>query len=194
MQNESRGVFKIETIEKAQLEMRNNYLYGATGIIVSGIVWLLSGVVAYSYSPEAAVWTLLIGGIFIHPVSIVLIKILGATGNHSKSNPLGSLAMEGTFFMLMTIPLAYGLSLQRFEWFFDGMLLIIGGRYLTFNTIYGSRLFWILGALLGITAYTLFSLNAPSHISAFTGASIEILFGSFVLMNSRRAKGREEKR
>ena len=30
------------------------------------------------------------------------------------------------------------------------MLLIIGGRYLTFSSIYGIRLYWILGAVLGV--------------------------------------------
>ena len=113
---------------------------------------------------------------------------MGVSGTHTKNNPLGRLGMEGTFFMLMCIPLAYGLSLQRVEWFFQGMLMIIGGRYLTFNTIYGNRLFWILGGILGIAAYSLFSFNAQSYISALTGAGIEIFFGLFLYFNAKRSK------
>jgi drug/metabolite transporter (DMT)-like permease len=183
---DSKQIEDIDNIKQAQTEMRNHHMSGATGIIVSGFVWLVTSFVAYSYSPENAVWTLLIGGALIHPVSTMLNKMIGVGGTHGKNNPLGSLAMEGTFFMLMCIPLAYVLSLQRTEWFFQGMLMIIGGRYLTFNTLFGNRLFWILGGVLGMAGYVLFSLNAQSTITALTGAVIEILFGFFVYFNVRR--------
>ena len=89
---------------------------------------------------------------FIHLVSVLLSKVLGLSGSHTNGNPLGNLAMEGTIFMIMCLPLAYGLSLQHTEWFFQGMLLIIGGRYLTFASIYDFRSYWVLGAVLGVAA------------------------------------------
>lgn len=176
----------FNNVKLAQTEMRNNHLLGATGIVVSGLMWLISSFVAYNYSAKQAVWTLLIGGVLIHPVSTVFNKIIGVSGTHSKNNPLSSLIMEGTFFMLMCIPLAYGLSLLKIEWFFQGMLMIIGGRYLTFNTIFGNRIFWFLGGTLGISGYLLFSINASPYLSALTGASIEILFGMFVYLDARK--------
>jgi drug/metabolite transporter (DMT)-like permease len=176
----------MENFDQAQQEMRTNYSQGAVGVITSGFIWLISGFAAYIYSPKQAVWTLFLGGMLIHPLSIVFNKMLGVSGNHSKNNPLGNLAAEGTFFMLMGIPLAFVLSFQRAEWFFQGMLLIIGGRYLTFNTIYGNRLYWILGAVLGVAGFLLFSFNAQSYTSAFAGSMIEICFGLFVLFNSRK--------
>lgn len=183
---ETTQIENIDTVKLAQTEMRNNHMYGATGIVVSGLIWLTSSLVAYNYSSRQAVWTLLIGGVLIHPISTIFNKIIGVSGTHSKNNPLASLAMEGTFYMLMCIPLAYELSLQRIEWFFPGMLMIIGGRYLTFNTIFGNRLFWILGGFLGIAGYILFSLNAKCYISALTGAGIEIFFGLFVYLHARK--------
>ena len=165
----------IDTVKLAQTEMRNNHMYGATGIVVSGLIWLTSSLVAFNYSSRQAVWALLIGGVLIHPISTIFNKMIGISGAHSKNNPLASLAMEGTFYMLMCIPLAYGLSLQRIEWFFPGMLMIIGGRYLTFNTIFGNRLFWVLGGVLGIAGYILFSLNTKCYISALTGG-VELKF------------------
>ena len=107
---------------------------------------------------------------------------------HSKGNLLGNLAGEGTIFMLMCLPLAYLLSLQHSEWFFQAMLMIIGGRYLTFATIYGNKIYWILGGVLGIAAYFLFSLKLESSVSALTGAAIEITFGLFMLVAFRRNK------
>lgn len=186
IQTDSTQIEDIDNIKLAQNEMRNNHMYGATGIVVSGLIWLISSFVAHNYSARYAVWSLLIGGVLIYPISTIFNKIFGVNGTHNKNNPLGGLAMEGTFFMLMCIPLAYGLSLQRIEWFFQGMLIIIGGRYLTFNTIFGNRIFWILGGILGISGYILFSFNAQSYISALTGAGIEIFFGSFIYLNARR--------
>jgi len=146
------------TLVQAQTDMCKGYANGSIGIIVSGFIWLISATVSYQYTADKAVWTLLIGGIIIHPVSILFYKIIGLSGNHSKGNRLGNLGMEGTIFMIMCIPIAFGLSLQHVEWFFQGMLLIIGGRYLTFSSIYGIKLYWILGAILGLQHAYYFTL------------------------------------
>jgi hypothetical protein len=164
-------------IHLAQREMSENYLNGSVGIVVSGFMWLIASIVSNYYTARHGVWVLIIGGALIHPISIVINKLIGLKGEHSNNNALGGLAMEGTVFMLMCIPLAYLLSIQHVQWFFQAMLMIIGGRYLTFNTIYGQKTFWILGGLLGVASYMLFIINASSSISAITGAAIEILFG-----------------
>lgn len=57
------------------------------------------------------------------------------------------------------------------------MLLIIGGRYLTFRTLYGNKLFWVLGGLLGVSAYSLFASNTHSLVTTLTGGLIEVCFG-----------------
>jgi hypothetical protein len=176
---------KMDSIQQAQHDMRASYSHGYAGVIVSGIMWGIAGLIVFYVSPTKGIWALLIGGMFIHPLGIVFNKILGASGNHSSNNPLGKLAMEGTFFMIMCLPLAYGLSLQNEEWFFQAMLLIIGGRYLTFATLFGTRSFWILGGTLGVAAYLLFSLNLSAHVSALTGSSIELIFGTFMLIKTR---------
>jgi hypothetical protein len=178
---------EIQTFQQAQHDMRTGYSHGYAGVIVSGVMWGIAGLTAFYTSPTKGVWALLIGGMFIHPLGIVFNKILGASGNHSSNNPLGKLAMEGTFFMIMCLPLAYGLSLQKEEWFFQGMLLIIGGRYLTFATLFGSRSYWILGGMLGIAAYLLFTLKLSTSVSALTGSGIELIFGIIMLIKSRQS-------
>ncbi|MFV8343040.1 DUF7010 family protein [Flavobacterium sp. XS2P39] len=177
---------KTDTVVQAQTDMRRGYANGSIGVLVSGLMWLISATVMYQYSANQAVWTLLIGGVFIHPVSVLLYKIIGLSGNHTKGNPLGNLGMEGTIFMIMCLPIAFGLSLQYTEWFFQGMLLIIGGRYLTFSSIYGIRLYWFLGAVLGIAAYLLFYNSVQSFGTLLTGSLIEISFGLFMFLSFRR--------
>jgi hypothetical protein len=104
---------------------------------------------------------------------------MGSKGlkRHSADNPLKNLAMESTIWMIMCIFIAYGLSMQNVEWFFYAMLLIIGGRYLTFATLFGKKLYWVLGASLGMSAFVLFRLQIQSFGSLLTGAIIEIVFG-----------------
>lgn len=177
---------KTGTFKEAQADMCKGYANGSIGIIVSGLVWLISATISYQYSAKEAVWALLIGGMLIHPVGVLLGKAFGVSGAHAKGNPLGNLAMEGTIFMIMCLPIAFGLSLQYTEWFFQGMLLIIGGRYLTFASIYGIRLYWILGAALGVAAYLLFYFRAGSFGSLLTGSLVEISFGFFMFFSFRR--------
>lgn len=176
----------IDTIALSQTDMCKGYANGSIGIIISGLIWLASGIVAFQFSAKQAIWSLLIGGMFIHPLSLLVGKAMGLSGTHTKGNPLGNLAMEGTIFMLMCLPLAFGLSLQHSEWFFQAMLMIIGGRYLTFASIYGNRLYWILGASLGVAAYLLFTFKVQSFGSAITGSILEITFGIFMLITFRK--------
>lgn len=151
-------------LDEAQKDMRNGYALGSLGVMTSGSVWLVSALVAHAYTPTQAIWALLIGGVLITPISGIWEKIIGLKG-HSANNPLMNLVMENTIWMIMCIPLAYGLSIQRTEWFFQAMLLIIGGRYLTFSTIYGSKLYWLLGVSLGCSAYFLFRYG--NHLTRY---------------------------
>jgi hypothetical protein len=176
----------IQVMKYAQNDMRIAYLNGSCGLLVSGLIWLTAGCVAIYFSPQRALWTLLIGGVFIHPTTILLNKILGASGTHRKDNPLAGLALEGTIWMIISMSLAYLLSFQKLEWFFQSMLLIISGRYLTFASLYGIRLYWVVGAVLAIAAFILFVSNSPSFISALTGSAIEIIFGLILLVSARK--------
>jgi hypothetical protein len=177
----------MQNIQHAQRDMRIAHLHGFSGVVVSGLVWFIAGLVAIYASPKQAVWALLIGGVCIYPLSVVFNKILGASGTHASNNPLTNLAMEGTIFMIMCLPLAYALSFQKVEWFFQGMLIIIGGRYLTFSTLYGTRLYWVLGIGLAMAAWLLFMMKASSSVSILVGATIEITFGFMMLFKTRRS-------
>ena len=109
------AINKTSTFRLAQIDMCKGYADGSIGIIISGLIWLISATISYQHSAKQAVWTLLIGGMCIHPVGVFLSKVIGLRGTHTKGNPLGNLAMEGTIFMIMCLPLAFGLSLQHAE-------------------------------------------------------------------------------
>jgi hypothetical protein len=164
------------TVTEAQSDMRRGYYSGAPGILASGLVWAAAAGVAAWTSPQRAIWALLIGGALIHPVGIVLCRLFGAPGTHSKANPFGQLAGASTFWLIFSLPLAYGLGLQSPAWFFAAMLLVIGGRYLVFATLYGMRFYWALGLALAAAGFALGWLAAPALAVVTAGAAIELVF------------------
>ena len=168
------------TLFQAQANMRDGYLNGAPGALVSGLVWLSAGAIAMRVSNQAAVYALLLGGALIFPLGVLLAKLLGRRGGHDADNPLGRLASEGTFWMLAGIAVAFALSTLRIEWFFPAMLLTIGGRYLTFQTIYGLRLYWVLGASLCGLGIALALVNVPPSTAALAGGFVEVLFAALL--------------
>lgn len=174
------------TIAEAQLDMRTAYFGGATGMLTSAIVWMIAGFVALTMSPQKAVWTLLIGGMFIHPVATLFEKLIGRSGKHNKNNPLASLAIATTVWMISMMVIAYILSIYRLDLFFPAMLFIIGGRYLTFATLFGTRIYWFCGGALILAGYLLASNNAIPVIGAFTGSAIEAIFAVIIFITTAK--------
>jgi hypothetical protein len=101
--------------------------------------------------------------------------------------PLGILFFVFFFFFFLCLFFDFVFYFKYDSWFFQAMLLIIGGRYLTFATLFGTRMFWVLGAALGIAAYLLFTMKAPVSVSALTGSAIEIGFGFSMLLFARKS-------
>lgn len=174
------------TVASAQHDLRVAYFGGAPGMFASAAVWLTAGVVALMHSPGAAVLTLFAGGMVIHPLGVLIAKALGRSGAHAPGNPLGILALESTGLMILALPLAYVVSLYRIDLFFPAMLLVIGGRYLTFHTMYGMRVYWACGATLAAAAYALAVLRATPAQGALAGAAIEAAFAVAIIVQLRR--------
>lgn len=76
--------------------------------------------------------------------------------------------------------------MQKLEWFFPAMLLMIGGRYLTFATLYGMRLYWALGLALGAAGVVLGRASTPVQWRAAAGAAIAAIFALACLVMHRQ--------
>ena len=173
------------TVAEAQSDMRRGYYSGAPGILASALAWSVAAGTAALASPQRAIWALLIGGALIHPAGVLLCRLVGAPAKHSKTNPLGPLAAASTFWLIFSLPLAYGLGLQNPAWFFAAMLLVIGGRYLVFATLYGMRLYWVLGLVLAGAGFVLGWLAVSALAVAVSGAAIELVFAVACLAQHR---------
>jgi hypothetical protein len=174
------------SVSEAQNDMRKGYCSGGAGVLASAIAWAVAFGVAILSSAHGAVWALLIGGALIHPAAMILCKGLGAHGRHSKGNPLAQLAASSTVWLILCLPLAYALSFQRIEWFFSAMLLVIGGRYAVFGTLYGMQVYWALGLILASTGLATGYLTVQAGAIAAAGASIELVFAAAILVQHRR--------
>ncbi len=168
--------------------MREAYYGGAPGIVSSGTVWLLAALVTLLVSPRAGMLTLIVGGMLIFPVSVLCCKAIGCSGKHRKDNPLASLAIAGTIWMVLSIPISVGAGLFRIEWFFPAMLVVIGSRYLTFATLYGMSIYWVFGGVLITAGAGLGLLGGSVFFGALAGALVEYAFGIMIFINHKSRK------
>ncbi|MGN6513463.1 MAG: DUF7010 family protein [Lysobacteraceae bacterium] len=171
----------------AQADMRRAYYGGAAGMAASAAAWAAAAAVAARGHAGAAVWTLLVGGMCIHPLGMLLARLAGRPGAHAKGNPLAGLAGATTFWLVFSLPLAYAASRLQLAWFFPAMLLVIGGRYLTFDTLYGDRTYWACGLALAGLGFLLGRALAPPALAAFAGAVVEAGFATVIALRERRA-------
>jgi hypothetical protein len=165
----------------AQKDMRQAYFNGGTGVLVSGLVWSVAGVVALFYSNQASMLTLFFGGMLIHPLGVLLDKLLKRSGKHKPENPLANLALESTVILFVGLFLAFVVARLQVDWFFPIMLLTIGVRYLIFNTLYGRKIYWLLGLVLMLSGVLCILFQADFMLGAFIGGFTEIVFSIIIL-------------
>ncbi|GHE83492.1 DUF7010 family protein [Thalassotalea profundi] len=171
--------------KQAQNDMHTSYVGGATGILVSGLVWCMAGTAALLYSNEISMLALFFGGMFIHPLAMLLSKILKRSGSHQLENPLGKLALESTIILFVGLFIAFAVAKIQTQWFYPIMLLIIGVRYLIFNTLYGNKTYWVLGAILMFSGMLCILMGYSFVVGAFIGGITELLFSVVIFKQTR---------
>ncbi len=169
--------------------MRAAYVDGAPGALVSGVVWLAAAATSLALGAKASVWVLLVGGMSIFPLAVVVCRLMGASGKHTKGNPLGLLAMEGTAWLMAGIYLSLAVFLAGTPLFFTVMLLVVGSRYLTFQTLYGLRAYWFAGGALCVVGFVAAAFKLPAAVSASFGGCIELGLAAWLLTQRRQGKG-----
>lgn len=172
---------------EAQRDMRYAYVNGGVGILVSGLVWVVAGLAAYNAGLLAGIVTLFVGGVLIHPLSLLLARTFFRRGKTRSPNPMEMLALQSTAFLIIGLAVAYLVRDTHGDWFFAIALLAVGGRYLVFQTVYGMRVYMVLGALLIAVACVAILWSAfPPFAVALIGGSIEIICATLMLAPAKR--------
>ncbi len=175
------------TIKEAQDDMRQAYFGGGPGMLVSGIIWLAAGITALVSTEQISVIVFFLGGMLIHPIGLLLCKALKRSGQHQKDNPLSNLALESTLLLFIGLFIAYAVLQIQSQWFYPIMLLLIGGRYVVFASIYGMRIYWLVGLILVVAGGVILVLNQAFHLGAFVGGAIEVVF-SLLIFSTEKSK------
>jgi len=175
------------TVADAQKESRTVFLGGSICQIVSGVIWLLSAALGTWVGTREGILAIVVGGMFIYPLTQLVLRLLGRPWGLAWNNPLRHLAMQVAFTVPLTLPVVGGAALYNVNWFYPACMIIVGAHYLPFMFLYGMWQYLILaGAML--TGGVLLGLQAPHEFALggwLTGAAM-VLFGIVVRGIARR--------
>ncbi|HUA39414.1 MAG TPA: hypothetical protein VMA35_13560 [Candidatus Sulfopaludibacter sp.] len=75
-------------IAKAKTEVRSVYEGGFFGQLIASILWLAAAALGTGLSARAAILTLVVGGFFIFPAVMTLLRLLGRPASLPARKPL----------------------------------------------------------------------------------------------------------
>jgi hypothetical protein len=135
-------------IKAAQAECRRCFVGGGPGVVVSGLVWLAAAAVAERAGTSTAFATLFFGGMLIAPVTTVIERGLFGRPPTSPENALPAIGFETVFAMIGGLAAAFLLLQHAPHLVFPVAAIAVGARYFTFATIYGTKVYYLLGGLI----------------------------------------------
>lgn len=172
-------------MRQAQDELRAGYFLGTPGVAVSGLVWLIAGLLWTARGPGVAFTALFLGGIAIFPLSLAIARVLGAKPV-SKGNSLNSLGFETTVPLFAGLFVAYALIGRDPPLAFALFAAIVGARYFAFATLYRDRTYWVLGAVMMAVGYVTAVRPAilPINVAICIGV-VELVFAAVLAARAR---------
>ena len=176
-------------VHDAQREVREVYLGGFPGELVSASIWLASAAAATWVSRSAAVVTLVVGGTFIFPLTLLLLALMKRRATLSPGNPLGAMATQVAFTIPLSYPLIWMAIRHEPTWFFPAFMVVVGAHYLPFVFLYGMRLYAVVSVLMVAQAVAVVMLGGGNFAIGGWVTGVTLLVLSLVtLALSRRAE------
>jgi Family of unknown function (DUF7010) len=102
-----------------------------------------------------------LGGVFIFPLTQLLLRASGRPASLPAGNPLRELAIEIAFLVPLLLPVVGAATLRNASWFYPATMVVVGAHYLPFSFLYGMRQFIGLAGVLTL-AGLLIGLYVPS--------------------------------
>jgi hypothetical protein len=167
-------------VAEAQREVRTIYVGGFYGQLVSGAIWFVSAASTTWVSHRAGILALVFGGMFIFPLTQLILRATGRPASLPSGNPLRELAIEIAFLVPLLLPLVGAATLHRAAWFYPATMMVVGAHYLPFSFLYGMRAFIPLSGLL-LGAGLLIGLYAP-EMAVWGGWLTSILLFAFAFI------------
>jgi hypothetical protein len=151
-------------ITDAQRDVRETFMGGFAGQLVSAIIWAISAAVCTWHSLRLAEGILLLGGIFIFPLTQLLLRSIGHAYALPKGHPMNALGMQVALTLPPTLILVIAIAAFRPGWFYPAVMIALGAHYIPFIFQYGMWQYGVLSATL-ISSGFLIALYLPIPIS-----------------------------
>lgn len=166
----------------AQSELRQSYLHGGPGTVVSGIIWLIAGIIVGRFDVSVGFTALFFGGMLIFPITTLIVRVLLRRAAPVKENPGGTTVVETIFPMIGGLFGAWLLIPHRPDFVFPVAAIAVGSHYFGFRTAYGDSIFWILGSAMCVTGFAAIFTGMPTvNAVPYVIAAIEIAFGLWLV-------------
>lgn len=172
-------------VAEAQRQVRTIYVGGFYGQLVSGAIWFASAALTTWMSRRAGILALVLGGMFIFPLTQLLLRASGRPASLPAGNPFRELAVEIAFLVPLLLPLVGAATLHKAAWFYPATMIVVGAHYLPFSFLYGMRQFIALSGLL-LLAGLLIGLYAP-EMAVYGGWLTSMLLFIFAFIGRVRA-------
>ncbi len=180
----------MTNLDAQHTEYRRCHLGGAVYLAVEGVLWLVSAFLGAINQIPASMLTLLIGGMFIHPVASAFARIMKLS-SPDDSNRLSVL----TTWVALTIPLGLPLIFMavsggRENFFLPAFTVLIGAHWLPFVYIYSMKSFIVLAGVLVLTGVLFAFVFTQSYfVCGFFVGGIHLLFSGLHYFSVSREKG-----
>jgi hypothetical protein len=172
--------------------VQSTFLRGSVGQAVSGFIWFVSAALGTWISERSAILVLVVAGIFIFPVTQVVLRVLGRSGGLPKEHPMNPLAMQVAFIVPLSLPLIGAACLHNINWFYPAFMLIVGIHYMPFIFLYGMWEYAVLSALL-IGGGVAFGMLLPHTFTAggWFASAVLLMFAVSVQLTPRISKNND---
>lgn len=162
-------------LAQAQKDVRDTFLGGFAGQLVSGALWGASAAACTWHSLHLGGMILVLGGFLIFPVTQLLLRGMGHAYALPKGHPMNALGIQVAFTLPLTLPVVIGIAALRPAWFYPAFMITLGAHYLPFVFMYGMWQFAGLSAVL-VTSGVAIGMYLPTPLSLGAWLTATLLF------------------
>ena len=174
-------------IKQAQTDVRDTFLGGFAGQLVSAMLWGASAAASTWYSLHLGELILVLGGVLIFPLTQLVLRSMGHGYALPKGHPMNALGIQVAFTLPLTLPLVIGIAALRPAWFYPAFMISLGAHYLPFVFLYGMWQFAGLCATLVASGLAIgMYLPKPVSLGAWLTAALLLVFAFIGLHVARR--------
>lgn len=164
-------------IVQGQRDVRDTFMGGFAGQLVSAALWGVSAAACTWHSLRVGGLILLLGGFLIFPATQLLLRMMGHAYAVPKGHPMNALGIQVAFTLPLSLPIVIGIAAIKPAWFYPAFMIVLGAHYLPFVFMYGMWQFAGLCAILVSTGLALgLYVPRPTSLGAWLTAAVLLAF------------------